>query len=233
METVVKDAKTGLSGFEAAALCVGRAVLWLVAGVVGWFALARVAKRFITLPAPAFIGGLLDTPFRRALQPPEEVLAPMGVAPGMTVLEVGPGPGTYTIEAARRASPGGRVIAVDLQQGMVDRLCRKIRRLGVTGIEPRLADAYHLPLPDESVDVAFMVTALAEIPDPRRALVEVGRVLRPGGVLGVSEFFPDPDYPRRKTVRRWALDAGFLPRSEDGGWLWYVLTFSKPGHSGG
>lgn len=191
-----------------------------------------MARRFLRFPTPAFVGALLDSPFRRALQPPEEVLAPLGIAPGMTVLELGPGPGTYTIEAARQASPGGRVIAADAQAGMLARLSHKVRRLGITNVELRLADAYHLPLPDQSVDVAFMVTVLAEVPDRERALAEVRRVLRPGGLLGVSEFLPDPDYPRRATVRRWATAVGFQPEREAGGCLWYVLTFRKPGPEG-
>lgn len=92
--------------FDTAALWVGRAVLGTAAAIFGW--LMRVVKRVVPIAAPAFVGPVLDGPLRRALYPPEEVVA-MGVAPGDTVLELGCGPGTYTIEAARRAMPGGRV----------------------------------------------------------------------------------------------------------------------------
>ncbi|MHB0877093.1 MAG: class I SAM-dependent methyltransferase [Anaerolineae bacterium] len=131
---------------DAIALGLGRAMLALLGFIAAWLTLGKRVKRYARIPAPAFTGVLLDSPLRRALQPPEAVLAAAGIAPGMTVLEVGPGPGTYTTEAARRALPGGRVIAVDVQAGMLAQLQRKADRLGLTNIEPRLADAYHLPV---------------------------------------------------------------------------------------
>lgn len=63
--------------------------------------------------------------------------------------------------------------------------------------------AYHLPLPDAGVDLAFMVTVLAEIPDRQRALAELKRVLKPEGLLSITEALFDPDYPHRSTVTRW------------------------------
>jgi len=53
---------------------------------------------------------------------------------------------------------------------MLDHLRRKARRLEVKTLETHAADAYHLPMPDESVDLAFMASVLAEITDRQRAL---------------------------------------------------------------
>jgi len=206
---------------------VGRTLLALVGAVLLLEVLGRLRSRFLHYPAPHTTARFLDSLLRRALQPPAEVIAAAGIHPGMTVLELGPGPGTYTIEAARAALPGGRVIAVDIQAEMVEFLRRKAERFGVANIETHVADAYHLPVADESVDLVYMVTVLAEIPDRQRALAEVRRVLKPGGALAVSEFLPDPDYPLRITVRRWAEAAGFVSEGEQGNWLWYVLTFRK------
>jgi ubiquinone/menaquinone biosynthesis C-methylase UbiE len=74
-----------------------------------------------------------------------------------------------------------------------------------------------------------MVTVLAEIPDRQRALREVARVLKPDGLLGVAEFFVDPDYPRRSTVIRWCEAAGFLPAANFGPWWNYMTLFRAAG----
>jgi ubiquinone/menaquinone biosynthesis C-methylase UbiE len=78
------------------------------------------------------------------------------------------------------------------------------------------------------VDRAFLVTVLPEIPDRHRALLELHRVLKPGGVLSISEEFLDPDYPLVRTVIRWAGEAGFELVERHGNWFVYTLNFRKP-----
>ena len=72
-----------------------------------------------------------------------------------------------------------------------------------------------------------MVTVIGEIPTPARAMQEFRRVLKPGGILGFSELFLDPDYPRPKTIQRWAKAAGFEVRQQVNGFLTYTLSFRK------
>ncbi|MHB1416219.1 MAG: class I SAM-dependent methyltransferase [Chloroflexota bacterium] len=210
---------------DALALWIGRVVLAFLSWLLFTQTVVRLVRRYLHFPVPPFVGVLLDSPVRRALQPPEELITRAGVRPGQTVLEVGPGPGTFTVEAARRVLPDGKVIAVDIQPQMLARLRAKAARLGVSNLEVYEADAYHLPVPDASVDLVYMVTVLAEIPDRPRALAEIRRVLKPSGTLSVSEFVLDPDYPRRSTVTRWAEDAGFTFRSAVDSRLWYTANF--------
>jgi ubiquinone/menaquinone biosynthesis C-methylase UbiE len=200
---------------------------WAILTALGWLLLARLVKRFVHLPAPAFTAGFLNSRFRRRLQPPEQVVGWMDIRPGMQVLELGPGPGTFTVEASRRVGPAGRITAVDIQPGMIARLEATLQAAGVTNVTPRVASAYALPLPDASMDRAYMVTVLAEIPDPARALQEIRRVLKPDGALAVGEFLPDPDYPRRRTVIGWCRQAGFELVREHGPLWHYVLLFRK------
>jgi ubiquinone/menaquinone biosynthesis C-methylase UbiE len=78
------------------------------------------------------------------------------------------------------------------------------------------------------VDRAFLITVLPEIPEPQRALCELRRVLRPGGVLSVTEEFLSPSYPLARTVVRWAEEAGFVLTEQWGNWWIYTLNFRKP-----
>ena len=72
-----------------------------------------------------------------------------------------------------------------------------------------------------------MIACLPEIPDPIKVLKELRRILKPDGLISLSEMLPDPDYPRRKTEIRWATEAGFELSSQFGNWFIYYLNFKK------
>jgi ubiquinone/menaquinone biosynthesis C-methylase UbiE len=167
----------------------------------------------------------VDLPLRRRYMRP--VLDRVGLRPGETVLELGPGPGAFTVEAARRLGPEGKLIAVDIQPEMIAQVKARVRQAGLINVETHVASAYELPIEDASVDRAFLVTVLPEIPDPVRGLREVYRVLKPGGVFSTTEEFLDPDYPRRQTTVAWAEAAGFEPGERFGNWMVYTLNFRK------
>jgi ubiquinone/menaquinone biosynthesis C-methylase UbiE len=104
---------------------------------------------------------------------------------------------------------------------------RRVRAAGLANVETRVASAYHLPLDDASVDRAFLITVLPEIPDRARALAELRRVLKPGGVLSITEEFLDPDYLFAGETIRLVEAAGFrLERRMGNLWL-YTLNFEK------
>src|SRR5512135_922391 len=79
---------------------------------------------------PAELAGSLDNWLRRLLHKPERILRPF-VGNGMAVLDLGCGPGYFTVEMARLVGQGGTVIAADLQQGMLDRMMAKISSAGL------------------------------------------------------------------------------------------------------
>ena len=84
-----------------------------------------------------------------------------------------------------------------------------------------------MPLKDESIDVCCMISVLQEIPDKEKALGEVKRVLKPTGVLAVTEFVIDPDYALPSTTIKLANEAGFVV-DEMIGRLWnYTIRFHK------
>ena len=207
-------------------------LLGIAAGVVFFWLfplkpIARLANRFgKSAPCPASLAFLVDNPIRRRYTRP--LLDRVGIRPGERVLELGPGPGAFTLDAARRTEPEGLLVAVDIQQKMIDAVEERVQVAGVTNVETHVASAYDLPLDDASVDRAFLVTVLPEIPDRQRALAELHRVLKPGGILSLTEEFTDPDYPPRRTTVRWASQAGFDLVERFGNWWIYTLNFRKP-----
>ena len=117
--------------------------------------------------------------------------------------------------------------AVDIQEAVVNSLRKKLEREGVTNVFPLVDDAYAMSFEDSSVDRVLAIACLPEIPDPVRVLREANRILIVDGLVSLSELFPDPDYPRRKTEIRWANEAGFELDEMFGNWFIYQLNFRK------
>jgi ubiquinone/menaquinone biosynthesis C-methylase UbiE len=202
-------------------------ILILIGGITFlWLVVVRVlAKLTGGEPCPYALAWLVDNPIRRRYM--SRVLDRTGIQPGERVLELGPGPGTFTVEAARRTEPDGALVAVDIQPKMIADVERKAQAAGLINVETHIASAYELPLDDGSIDRAFLVTVLPEIPDRQRALAELRRVLKPDGVLSITEEFLDPDYPLARTTARWAEKAGFELAERHGNWWIYTLNFRK------
>jgi len=187
----------------------------------------RIVRRFYHFPIPSFIARLIDNPIRRRIQPPEKIVEWLGVEEGMSLLEIGPGPGTFTFEAARQLGEDGCVYAIDIQESILTSLNNKINQQGVRNIITEQASAYELPYPEGYFDRVYMVAVLGEIPDKQRALEEIKRVLKDDGFLAIGEFLPDPDYPRKSTVTAWCQEAGFGLAETYGNIMHYLLLFSK------
>jgi ubiquinone/menaquinone biosynthesis C-methylase UbiE len=207
------------------------AILWmiivLVGGIFYWVVIHRIFKHFVHYPVPAFATPLLDNPIRRVFQPPEKMLDRIDIREGMQVLEVGPGPGTFTIEASRRVGSQGKVFAIDIQPRVISRLDRRLLGEGISNATTKVASASILPFADKTFDRVFMVAVLGEIPDKHEALLEAHRVLKDGGLVAIGEVFIDPDYPRQKSVTRWCRDSGLHLAGAHNGFMQYVLTFKK------
>jgi SAM-dependent methyltransferase len=109
--------------------------------------------------------------------------------PGMRLLDVGCGSGGITLGLAERVAPGDAV-GVEIAPSEVELARRAAAARGVGNARFVVGSAYGLPFPDGSFDAALACNALEHLADPERALRELRRVLRPGGVVGVR----DPDW---------------------------------------
>ena len=202
---------------------------WIVLVMLGFFifvqTIIRLVKHFVHCPSPAIVPYLINNPIRRRFSPPEKVIDHMDIHEGMKVLEVGPGTGFYTFEAARCTGASGHVYAVDIEPKAIARLNERIKQKGAKNITAKVASAYKIPFSNNSIDRAFMVGVLPEVPDKRKALCEIHRVLKKEGLLILGECLIDPDYPRRKTEIGWCQDAGFELMGSYGSAFFYVLIF--------
>jgi ubiquinone/menaquinone biosynthesis C-methylase UbiE len=129
--------------------------------------------------------------------------------PGERILEVGPGTGYYALPVAGWLAPGGTLEILDLQREMLDHTLRRAAEHGVEGIVATQADATRMPYEDASMDAAYLVLVLGEVPDQDAALRELHRVVRPGGRVVVGELLGDPHWVSPATLRRRAEAAGF------------------------
>ncbi len=130
---------------------------------------------------PAWLSFTLDFGLRRIVHKPEEIFRDL-VRPGMTVLDIGCGPGFFTIPMARMVGQGGRVIAADIQTRMLERLSKNARRFNV---ESRIST--HLAAPAdigvrERVDFVLAFWMAHEVPEAHRGyfLAQIAALMKPG-----------------------------------------------------
>ena len=191
---------------------------------------ARIAQCVRPRPYPAPLRDLLDHPVRMRYRDPVRTLGPFGIGPGLTVLDLGCGTGTFTVEMARQVGGEGRVHAVDIQAPMVDAARARVEGAGFgSRVDFHQCGAYRLPLERDSVDVAVAIAALSETPQPLFALEELRRVLKPGGRLAVSEEMPHAGYALQRTVRLWLGEAGFRFGGARGTPFCYSLLYYNDG----
>lgn len=195
--------------------------------LVSLHTLIRIVRHFHKFPMPKWMANVIDNPFRRKIQPPHETALRHGIQPGMQVLEVGPGNGTYTLAAARQIGPEGKLITIDIEPKMIERVNQKIATEKITNIQARVANVYELPFDDQSFDLIYMIAVINEIPDIPRALAEFHRVLKPSGNLVFSELFMDPDYPRAATLTHKVQAANFHLKEQIGNFFYYTLIFER------
>jgi ubiquinone/menaquinone biosynthesis C-methylase UbiE len=199
--------------------------LALVAGSLWW----RRESRRRNLPCPAWLGWLLENPLMDRFAGTQTTLDRIGLQPGERGLDIGAGPGRIAIPAAQRLGPEGKLVAVDIQPAMLERLCARVEKEGLTNLETRLFDITTPNVLEQEVyDRAWLVTVLGEIPDREAALRNIYWALRPRGTLSITEILPDPHYQSLQTVLRFAKSAGFQPSGHWGTFLSYTQNFTKP-----
>jgi len=120
--------------------------------------------------------------------------------PGMSLLECGCGPGTITADLAQIVAPG-RVVGTDIEGSQIDLARAHAKDKQLHNLSFEVADIYELPFPDGSFDAVFLHGVFEHLKAPSKALAEIRRVLRVGGVVGMRNgdwggFLFAPAVPR-------------------------------------
>ena len=157
---------------------------------------------------PVERAGSLDNRIRRWLQNPQKIVGPY-IEEGMTVLDLGCGPGFFSIDMAQMVGKSGRVIAADLQEGMLQKLRDKIQG---TEYEERITlhkcEENKIGVSEE-IDFVLAFYMVHEVPNQEEFFNEIGVILKPKGqVLVVEPPFHVSKSAFEETIRK-ARNAGF------------------------
>ena len=157
---------------------------------------------------PVAIARFLDNRVRRWVQDPRKILSPY-IKEGMTVLDIGCGPGFFTLDIARLVGNSGRVIAADLQEGMLHRIEKKIHKTDLEGrITLHKCEENGIGL-SETVDLITALYMIHEIPDQEAFLKELRSILNPNGQVFIMEpTFHVSKKAFEETIRK-AREMGF------------------------
>jgi SAM-dependent methyltransferase len=169
---------------------------------------------------------------------------------GLRLLDVGCGPGTLTVDLARRLGPTGSVVGVDLSESVIAEAGAHAEAEQAATVTFRAGDFRALDLPQGGFDMVHAHQVLQHLRDPVGALAAMGRLARPGGIVAARDsdypaFLWTPADPRLDRWReiywavserngtagdagrwllRWALDAGFT----DVAYTTSTWTFATP-----
>jgi ubiquinone/menaquinone biosynthesis C-methylase UbiE len=130
--------------------------------------------------------GALDGSLRKLFHNPRKIMEPF-IKEGMTVFDLGCGPGFFTIEIAKIVGPAGKVVAADLQEGMLEIVKRKIENTSLQNIiELHKCQSDKIAL-SEKADFILIFYMLHEVPDQAAFLKEVHSLLKPNGKALIVE----------------------------------------------
>jgi len=158
--------------------------------------------------------------------------------PGMIVADIGAGTGVISVLMAEQVGPKGKVLAVDIQQEMLDLLEEKTKQLGIQNIKPVKGTVKSPKLPAETVDLAIFVDVYHEMAFPYEMMSALSKSMKPGGQIVLVEYRKeDPSVPikllhkmSQKQVKKellqpefslkWKKTINVLPRQ-------HILIFEK------
>jgi len=204
-------------------------VLLILLGIALVATAWRFASRRESLPCPVWLRWLveIDNPFTKTNRA-AFIVETLELSDGMTALDAGCGPGRLTIPLARGVGPTGRVVALDIQPGMLARAKARTAAADCTNVEFVVAGLGDGKLPANHFDREVLVTVLGEIPDRAAALDELYGALKPGGILAIVEVIFDPHFQSRSSVTALAVATGLRERAFFGHSWAYVIHFEKP-----
>ncbi|MBU2494661.1 MAG: methyltransferase domain-containing protein [Bacteroidetes bacterium] len=175
---------------------------------------------------PYQLAFLLDTPIRRIVLSPKTLVDRLNLSDNSKVLEIGTGPGYFSIETAKRI-PEGNIVLFDIQLEMLLKSKRKIERNNITNAKHVQGNAAFLPFKNSAFDNVFLVTVLGEISNRINSLIEINNVLKLGGILSITEMYGDPDLITENELELLLCQSGFVIYKKYSSSKGFTINFKK------
>ena len=163
--------------------------------------------REIAIPVGHAAAAWLERPQREEEEQPQLLVEALPLAPADVVADVGAGTGYYAFRIAARV-PQGKVLAVDVEPGLLGELREAAAARGITNVEPVLGAVDDPKLPAGGVDLVLIVDAYHEFSHPREMMAAIVRALAPGGRVALVEYrAEDPELPIHRLHKMTAAQA--------------------------
>jgi 2-polyprenyl-3-methyl-5-hydroxy-6-metoxy-1,4-benzoquinol methylase len=152
--------------------------------------------------------GALDTPLRKLANNPIKILKPY-LTKGMKALDLGCGPGFFTFEMANLVGDKGKIVALDLQEEMLNKVQHKIKASSAANtISTHQCQAESLAI-TESFDFILAFYVIHEIPDQKNLFKEIKQILKPDGKMLIAEPWFHVNKKAFETMKQNIANAGF------------------------
>lgn len=143
-------------------------------------------SKFSLHVCPWWLCWVFDNPLRKLFHNPHNIVSPY-IKQGDTVIDVGPGLGFFTIPMAKIVGENGRVIAVDVQKNMLDRLMQRVKSRGFSGNVSSHLSTPGNETPEAEADFVLAFWMVHEVPDTEIFLSGLKNRLKPGGLMLIVE----------------------------------------------
>ena len=147
-------------------------------------------------------------PLRNTFLSPKKLIQRLDLKETYHVLEVGPGPGYFSCKVAR-ALKSGKLSLTDVQKEMLDYAKKRLTKKKIFNVDYNLCNGIDFSFESNQFDVIYMVTVLGEIENKQQYVKEFYRMLRPNGILSISEQGGDPDKMSIKEIKNLLRGSGF------------------------
>lgn len=150
--------------------------------------------------------------------PRKNVLKEVGIRPGFHVLDYGCGPGAYLIPLETFIGGNGKIYALDIHPFAIQKVQRIAEKNNLTNLETIHSDC-QTGLSDQSMDVVLLYDTLHELSEPEKILMELHRILKPEGILSLSDH-----HMKKEEIQSTVTDKGSFKLVRKGK---KTLSFSK------
>lgn len=165
-------------------------------------------------------------PIRNIFLSPRQLVQRLELNPGAVVLEVGCGPGYFSPRVAA-AIPNGKLVLADIQPEMLEKARARMEKRKVNNVEYYTCSGTGFDFPDNTFDCVFLITVIGEVEEKELYMKEFFRILKPTGILSISEQAGDPDKLSSSQTTQLAARAGFTVHKLHGRERNYTLNFGK------